>query len=99
MILFISVFTASGCLNNPDNADKPQKNDNGKIIENGILNDFENTEKNDVIQNYKIFRSREECEEETGRECGFIMCDYIPEGKTFEEVCGENFEPGWTPIR
>jgi hypothetical protein len=27
------------------------------------------------------------------------MCDYIPEGKTFEEVCGENFEPGWTPVR
>src|SRR3989338_6417398 len=41
------------------------------------------------------FRSEEECEKATGEVCDFMMCDYIPAGKTFEEVCGKNFESGW----
>ena len=43
----------------------------------------------------EAYGSQEECEAETGRECGYVMCDYIPAGKTFEDVCGEGFEEGW----
>ena len=33
---------------------------------------------------------------ETGcNQCGFTMCDYVPEGKTFDEVCGKGFAKGW----
>ncbi|HLD32223.1 MAG TPA: hypothetical protein VJB10_01385 [Candidatus Peribacteraceae bacterium] len=43
------------------------------------------------------YPSEEECEEVTGKECSFVMCDLIPEGKTFEEVCGRGFTEGWQP--
>lgn len=43
------------------------------------------------------YPSEEECEAATERECGFVMCDVIPEGKTFEEVCGRGFMEGWQP--
>lgn len=41
------------------------------------------------------FDSQKECEEKTGKVCSFQMCDYIPEGKTFDEVCGKGFKEGW----
>lgn len=47
-----------------------------------------------------VFDSQEECQQKTGKSCTFIykMCDYIPRGKTFEEVCGKNFRKfGWYP--
>src|SRR3989338_11330627 len=44
------------------------------------------------------FSTQEECEEKTGQRCSFEMCDYIPPGKTFEEVCGKDFEEGWNPL-
>lgn len=47
----------------------------------------------------QIFSTKEECEEKTGCECGFVNCDYIPPGKTFEEVCGKDFRKGWQCIR
>lgn len=37
------------------------------------------------------YASEEECEAQTGNECNFGNCDYIPEGKTDKEVCGKNF--------
>ncbi|MEK7584523.1 MAG: hypothetical protein AAB490_04720, partial [Patescibacteria group bacterium] len=45
-----------------------------------------------------VFTSQEQCEEATGKQCSFVMCDYVPPGKTFEEVCGEDFRPGWAPF-
>ncbi|HBY73686.1 MAG TPA: hypothetical protein DEG44_03280 [Candidatus Kerfeldbacteria bacterium] len=44
-----------------------------------------------------VFVSQEECEQKTGKSCDFQMCDYIPPGKTFEEVCGNDFKKGWVP--
>jgi len=42
------------------------------------------------------YNSKEECEQKTGRSCDFQMCDYIPQGETYEEVCGKN-PNGWVP--
>lgn len=42
-----------------------------------------------------IFISREECEQKTGKPCVNRACDYVPSGKTFEEVCGKDFKKGW----
>lgn len=44
-----------------------------------------------------VFASQEECEQKTAKSCSFQMCDYVPSGKTFEEVCGKDFKKGWTP--
>ena len=46
----------------------------------------------------KVFSTQEECERETGKECRFQMCDYIPPGRTFEEACGKDFHEGWAPV-
>lgn len=43
------------------------------------------------------FTSQKECEEKNGTTCMYQMCDYIPKGKTFEEVCGKDFQTGWVP--
>lgn len=45
----------------------------------------------------QTWRSQEECEKATSLSCGFLQCDYVPKGKTFEEVCGEEFQKGWVP--
>lgn len=42
-----------------------------------------------------VYSTREECEKETNKVCGYQMCDLVPAGKTFEEVCGKNFKEGW----
>ncbi|OGX07915.1 MAG: hypothetical protein A2Z88_05575 [Omnitrophica WOR_2 bacterium GWA2_47_8] len=44
-----------------------------------------------------VFVTQDECEQKTGMQCSYVMCDYIPEGKTFEEVCGKGFQEGWGP--
>jgi len=44
-----------------------------------------------------IYKTQEECERKTGTFCVFQNCDYIQEGKTFEEVCGKKFQKGWVP--
>lgn len=44
-----------------------------------------------------VFFSQEECEQKTSQSCDFHTCDFIPPGKTFEEVCGKDFEKGWIP--
>ena len=43
----------------------------------------------------QVFRSQQECEEITGRQCSNQACDFVPTGKTVEEVCGKNFKKGW----
>ena len=40
------------------------------------------------------YATEAECEQATGKDCGFVMCDYVPSGKTFEEVCG-GVAKGW----
>lgn len=56
-------------------------------------------EKNDrVAQDIKNWTSQSACEKGTGQKCDFVMCDYVPAGKTFEEVCGKGFHNGWQPM-
>ena len=45
----------------------------------------------------KVLPSREECEDATGAPCDFRQCDYVPPGKTFEQICGKGFRKGWVP--
>jgi hypothetical protein len=44
-----------------------------------------------------VFSTKEECEQKTGKSCDFQTCDYVPQGKTFEETCGKDFKKGWVP--
>lgn len=43
------------------------------------------------------YATREACEMATHQVCDAVLCDYIPEGMTYEEVCGEGFSPYWLP--
>ncbi len=43
------------------------------------------------------YTTKEECEATTQKECYLLLCDNIPDGKTFEEVCGRGFKEGWAP--
>lgn len=61
-----------------------------------------------VYQNYKIkryfseykaFSSREDCERTTGVKCEYSACDYIPRGKTIQEVCGTRPGKGFYPVK
>lgn len=42
------------------------------------------------------YKTEAECKKASGKECSFVQCDYIPEGKTYEEVCG-GVQKGWQP--
>ena len=46
----------------------------------------------------EVFPTEEICQVRTGGECDFQTCDYVPKGKTVEEVCGSNFRKGWMRI-
>lgn len=43
------------------------------------------------------YKSQTECQQATQAICNYETCDYVPVGKTIEEVCGVNFEKGWKP--
>ncbi|MEW6528466.1 MAG: hypothetical protein AB1391_01110 [Candidatus Micrarchaeota archaeon] len=45
--------------------------------------------------NSQTFSSEDECEKQTKKDCSYVTCDYVPAGKTYEEVCGREFKPGW----
>jgi hypothetical protein len=45
----------------------------------------------------KTYATQGECETTLGKPCTLVLCDYIPEGKTFEEVCGRGFTESWVP--
>jgi archaellin len=47
----------------------------------------------------QIQLTKEACQQATGTECVLVTCDYIPEGKTFEEMCGNNFREHWIPTQ
>jgi len=40
------------------------------------------------------YPTKEACESAEKYQCDFVMCDVIPEGKTFEEMCGKGFKKG-----
>ena len=42
-----------------------------------------------------VFNSQKECQKKTGKSCRLQNCDYVPKGKTTEEVCGKDFKKGW----
>ena len=44
-----------------------------------------------------VYNTQEQCEKETDKICAFQNCDYIPQGKSSEEVCGKDFKKGWVP--
>jgi len=46
----------------------------------------------------QTYSTQEECEAKASCTCAFVQCDYIPPGKTFEEVCGKDFKKGWQCI-
>lgn len=41
------------------------------------------------------YPTQAECETTSGKDCQQVMCDYAPEGKTIEEVCGKNYKKGY----
>lgn len=42
-----------------------------------------------------VFADEDSCRTATGTPaCGFVMYDFIPEGKTLDETCGVNFQEG-----
>lgn len=44
-----------------------------------------------------VFSDAATCADLTGAgDCGFVMCDFVPEGKTFDETCGPYFQEGLT---
>ncbi|NUM25885.1 MAG: hypothetical protein HUU49_04730 [Candidatus Buchananbacteria bacterium] len=47
----------------------------------------------------KVYFSETECVQATNKSCQFRTCDYVPDSKTFEEVCGADFKKGWVPIQ
>lgn len=49
----------------------------------------------EVKQAPPSYSTEEVCESTENCQCDFVMCDLIPEGKTFEEVCGKGFKKGW----
>ena len=59
-----------------------------------------NTNVNDVTEGTDVtdiafYKTKQECEQQSGKKCnGPLQCDYVPEGKTFEEVCGKGFFKG-----
>lgn len=43
------------------------------------------------------FATQEECESKTNKVCSVSNCDYVPQGKSIEEVCGKGYKKGWKP--
>jgi hypothetical protein len=43
------------------------------------------------------YQTKEECEQQSGESCDFVMCDVAAPGKTIEETCG-SVGKGWMPV-
>lgn len=56
-------------------------------------------QKNDTVpsqtNDIQAYSTQEACEQASGKSCSFSMCDYAPEGKTLDEVCGKGPKKGW----
>lgn len=48
------------------------------------------------LKSQEYFASQEECEKSSELKCSFLMCDFIPEGSTYEETCRDS-PTGWYP--
>ncbi len=52
-----------------------------------------------TVQSVSFYPTQAECEATSGKDCEQVMCDYIPEGKTIDEVCGKGYKKGyWSAI-
>jgi hypothetical protein len=45
----------------------------------------------------QLYQTQAACESATQKKCAYTWCDFVPEGKTFEEVCGITGK-GWAPV-
>ncbi len=52
-----------------------------------------------TIGDIQVYSTKDKCEADANCNCRFAMCDYVPKGKSFEEVCGKNFQEGWQCIK
>lgn len=52
------------------------------------------------VATQQFYKTKAACEQASGKTCrGPLLCDYVPTGKTVEEVCGKGFFAGaFTPI-
>ncbi len=92
IIIIVTVFFITGCsLNYTKSVNENTDNSNSTVTKE-ILND------NQDSKMQKTYRSQQECEAETKKGCDFVMCDYIPDDMTPEEICGIDSK-GWIPIK
>jgi hypothetical protein len=49
----------------------------------------------DTTNQSTYYPTQAECETTSGKECQQVMCDYAPEGKTIDEVCGKGYKKGY----
>ncbi len=64
------------------------KKDSGSSSTTNVSSDTGQTKK-------QRYASEEECLKAGNSRCNYAMCDYVPKGKTREEVCGKDYEDGW----
>ena len=53
----------------------------------------------DMADQSTYYPTQAECETTSGKGCQQVMCDYAPEGKSIEEVCGKNYKKGYWSAR
>ncbi len=44
-----------------------------------------------------VYKTESDCEHATGAKCYLQICDNVPAGKNFEDICGQGFKKGWQP--
>lgn len=49
----------------------------------------------DTANQSTYYPTQAECETTSGKDCQQVMCDYAPEGKTIDEVCGKGYKKGY----
>lgn len=72
----------------------------GYLVYRNNQGDTSNVTSEGVEADVTFYKTKQECEQQSGKKCsGPQQCDYIPEGKTLEEVCGRGFFKGaYIPI-
>lgn len=48
-----------------------------------------------TVNQSTYYPTQAECETTSGKSCEQVMCDYAPEGKTIDEVCGKGYKKGY----
>ncbi len=44
-----------------------------------------------------VFESETACEDATGKRCVLELCENIPAGRGYEDICGQGYSEGWRP--